>query len=237
MYSRFAAHYERIFPFRDGVFSFLHSRLVPDDGRVLDVGCGPGHYCGAFASRGATARGIDLDEGMIAAAQARYPQASFARRSMTDLEGLDGPLDLAFCIGNVAAHVDVEAFDGMIATIGRLLRPGGTWVVQTVNWDRHLARDSFVFPPRRMDEEDFVFLREYRDLSEDGVRFHTELRKGEVSLFREEVGLFPVRAQRYIGMHEAAGFTLEDHFSDFAGTPFDPVAGGGSVLVFRNHEP
>ena len=40
-YTDFAGHYEKIFPFRKGVLTFLDERLPPK-GRVLDIGCGNG---------------------------------------------------------------------------------------------------------------------------------------------------------------------------------------------------
>ena len=235
-YSDFAAHYERIFPFRDAVHAFLSARLDPPDGRVLDVGCGTGHYCGRFAADGARAVGIDLDAGMIDAARASYPAATFRRLDMTALDQLTGPLDLAFCIGNVAAHVDESAFRGVLEQLGRLLRPSGLWVLQVVNWNRFLELDSFTFPPRRFEEEDLTFLREYRAISEAGLEFHTELRRNDHSLFRDSTRLFPLREERYLALHDEAGFDHLGSFADYAETPFDPDPRGGSggmILVFR----
>ncbi len=62
-YSDFSGHYEKIFPFREGVFSFLDQRL-PTSGSVLDVGCGTGGYCSALMESGRSCVGLDLDAGM-----------------------------------------------------------------------------------------------------------------------------------------------------------------------------
>lgn len=233
LYSRFAEHYEKIFPFRDPVGAFLRARLVPPGGRVLDVGCGPGHYCGHFAGAGAEAVGIDLDEEMIGAARKRYPAARFETLDMTRLDRLEGPFDLAFCIGNVASHVDEPTFRDVLTQIHRLLRPGGAWVVQVVNWDRFLELPSFAFPPRELPGNDLSFRREYRDISESGLEFRTELREGVTSLFHESTRLFPLREERYLALHRDAAFTPLGTFADFAETPFDPTSGAGMVLDFR----
>ena len=58
-YSQFAEYYEQVFPFRDEVYLFLKSRLGQNSGKILDVGCGSGHYCGRFSSEGFSAVGID----------------------------------------------------------------------------------------------------------------------------------------------------------------------------------
>lgn len=54
---------------RENIVWRFHATLVasPDvDGkRVLDVGCGPGRYCAAFAVRGARVTGIDFAPAMI----------------------------------------------------------------------------------------------------------------------------------------------------------------------------
>jgi SAM-dependent methyltransferase len=54
---------------------------VPAKGaRVLDLGCGPGHYSVALAREGATAVGIDFAEGMIALAKERASDAGVSDR-------------------------------------------------------------------------------------------------------------------------------------------------------------
>ena len=63
-YADFAGHYEKIFPFRPAVAAFL-DHWLPAEGRVLDIGCGTGHYCAALDGTGRQAIGVDLDPGMI----------------------------------------------------------------------------------------------------------------------------------------------------------------------------
>src|SRR5215467_3601790 len=48
--------------------------------RVLDLGCGPGHYSIALARQGAEATGIDFAEGMIALARKQAQSAGVADR-------------------------------------------------------------------------------------------------------------------------------------------------------------
>ncbi len=231
MYSRFAAVYERIFPFREGVYSFLREASGSATGRVLDVGCGPGHYAGRFATDGGEAVGIDLDEAMIAAARERYPRASFQRLDMTALDALEPPFDLIFCIGNVAAHVDREAYDGVARGVAELLAPGGRWVVQTVNWDAILARGGHDFPPRELDGEGLAFLREYQDFTSEEVCFVTRLQRGEEVLYEGRTALFPQRAADFGACHRRQGLATLSHFSDFGRAPFDPLGGAASILV------
>jgi SAM-dependent methyltransferase len=95
-YSQFAEHYEAVFPFQDATYAFLKSCLPPGARRVLDAGCGTGHYCGRFAADGLEAVGIDLDPEMIAIARKHYPAPAFHCLNMLDVETLPSPFDLAF---------------------------------------------------------------------------------------------------------------------------------------------
>lgn len=120
----------------------------PARARLLDLGCGPGHYAGRLAEAGHDAVGIDLDAGMIATASRRYPAASFHRLDLREVDRLPGPFDLAFCIGNTAAHLPPEEFSGFLARLARVLRPGARWIVQVVNWDFIVGRGDYRFPDR-----------------------------------------------------------------------------------------
>ena len=62
-------------------------------GRVWDVGCGPGHVAAFLAGLGLEAAGLDLSDGMVAQARARYPGLEFRTGSMTALPSGDGEWD------------------------------------------------------------------------------------------------------------------------------------------------
>lgn len=171
-YTQFAGLYEAVFPYRDPVRAFLAARIPPRlsaagpgagsepaagaggasggpaPARLLDLGCGPGHYAGRLAEAGHDAVGIDLDTGMIATAARRYPAASFRRLDLREVDRLPGPFDLAFCIGNTAAHLPPEEYSAFLARLARVLRPGARWIVQVVNWDFIVGRGDYRFPDR-----------------------------------------------------------------------------------------
>ncbi len=231
-YSQFAEFYERIFPFREPTYAFLRSHL-PAGGRVLDVGCGTGHYCGRLAEDGYQVVGIDLDPAMIRQAQLSYEAPEFRTLDMLELQHLDGEFDAAFCVGNVAAHAPADALDDFLATVRTCLRPGGVWLVQTVNFDPLRELESFSFPVIALADGQFAFHREYRDITAERLRFLTRLQRDTTTVFSGEVALHPVRSADYIRRHEGAGFGLIGHWADFQGTPFSSEKRSGSVYAFR----
>ena len=54
-------------------------------GPTADVGCGPGHVTAFLGSLGVDVLGVDLSPGMVAQAQANYPELRFEVGSMTAL--------------------------------------------------------------------------------------------------------------------------------------------------------
>jgi SAM-dependent methyltransferase len=62
--------------------------LLPKNGRILDLGCGPGRDAKVFADQRFHVIGIDFSPTMIAAARACAPQVTF---HVMDIESLDFP--------------------------------------------------------------------------------------------------------------------------------------------------
>lgn len=121
--------------------------LLPEEGRVLDVGCGPGHVAMELAATGLDVIGIDLDPAMIERARAKAP-------------GSDGRPP-SFDVGDVATMpYDDDSFDLVVSTlalhhwsdpepalkeIARVLEPGGRALIWDFGAGHHLAHGDM--PP------------------------------------------------------------------------------------------
>jgi len=109
---------------------------APAGGRVLDVGCGPGHLANRLArGQGLEVTGLDLDPAMIERARANAERGVAAERRPTFVVGgvaalpfPEGSFDLV--VSTLSMHHWADATAGL-AEIGRVLRPGGRALV----WD------------------------------------------------------------------------------------------------------
>ncbi|BBH69714.1 hypothetical protein ACTI_63990 [Actinoplanes sp. OR16] len=110
-------------------------KVDPDDlafigrhlsGRVLDLGCGPGHLSVYLRSLGADVTGIDLVPAFIDHARKTAPEIDFRVGSMDrlDVSQVDGILSWYSLI-----HRSPGEIDAVLAEFRRVLKPGGTLVV------------------------------------------------------------------------------------------------------------
>jgi len=106
---------------------------------VLDVGCGNGHHLLALGPEVHRGIGIDVSPGMIELARTRL-RCSPCKANLTfevgDAEKLAGiadqSIDLAICIGAFEHMLDKQA---VLASINRVLKPGGRFFCLTLNAD------------------------------------------------------------------------------------------------------
>jgi len=108
--------------------------LAPAELRVLDVGCGGGLLAEEFARLGSTVVGVDPSERSLAAARAHAAEQGLAieyqRAAGEALPFADASFDVAYCC-DVLEHVG--DLSQVIAETARVLKPGGTYLYDTIN--------------------------------------------------------------------------------------------------------
>jgi 2-polyprenyl-6-hydroxyphenyl methylase / 3-demethylubiquinone-9 3-methyltransferase len=114
---------------------FIASRVPLEGRRVLDVGCGGGLLSEALARAGAEVTGIDLAPGMVEVARLHAAESGLAidyRVAPAEELALQRPaqFEVVTCM-EMLEHVPDPA--AMIATLARLLAPGGALFVSTLN--------------------------------------------------------------------------------------------------------
>jgi ubiquinone/menaquinone biosynthesis C-methylase UbiE len=124
------------------VTDMLLQRRRRGDERVLDAGCGTGHYAVALAQAGFQALGIDYAPGMLAHAQARLTPALSERLNFRRMD-LDQRLDLADAsfdhVINISVLQNVADPAFTLRELWRVLRPGGALLLLHVPRPQSLA--------------------------------------------------------------------------------------------------
>lgn len=115
-------------------FAYIAERAPLAQARALDVGCGGGLLCEAMARAGAEVTGIDLAETMIEVARLHAADAGLRiRYQVAEAESLRNEgqtFDVVTCM-EMLEHVPEPS--RVLATLARLVRPGGDIVVSTLN--------------------------------------------------------------------------------------------------------
>lgn len=98
------------------------------EGRILDAGCGPGHWTAFLVDRGVEASGIDLVPEFIDGASARFPHVPFRVASLNDADISPNSF------GGVLAwysliHASPDELPSLLAAARRALREGGRLLV------------------------------------------------------------------------------------------------------------
>ncbi len=105
---------------------------LPDQGRVLELGCGHGGGLAVLANNGITAEGIESDPEAAAECQQRGLHVTQGDL-LTELAELE-PQSLAGLISRQALHgLDGPQIDRLVRLSWRALQPGGTLILETAN--------------------------------------------------------------------------------------------------------
>ncbi len=98
-------------------------KLLPN-GKIIDLGCGTGHYSKPFVESGYNYVGIDISDGMLAEARKMLPDGDFKQMDLLSLDFDDNSFD---GIWSLAAylHLPKNQINHAISEANRILKPGG----------------------------------------------------------------------------------------------------------------
>lgn len=103
---------------------FIDKSADTTTGRVLDAGCGPGHWTDHLARRGLAVRGTDLVPAFIEHARRTYPDVAFDIGDLDDIDERDARLGGVLSWFSTIHHAPDRIW-APIAEIARVLRPDG----------------------------------------------------------------------------------------------------------------
>jgi len=140
-------------------------------GRVVDLGCGYGHFSRLVRDRSLEVLGVDLNAEKIAAARRLYPGIRFLRSDIREVDLPDESFDTVV-LAEVLKHVGEEVGAEILNRAARLLHSGGRLVVSVPNrefiphanhvrtFDRRALRRLLqpIGPPRLVVDQPFQWL-------------------------------------------------------------------------------
>jgi SAM-dependent methyltransferase len=187
--------------------------LEPGD-RVLDLCCGIGRHSAALSLRGIEVVGVDFTPASLVTAA--YGGGRYVRGDMRHIP-LRGAFDAAFCVFTSFGYFEDDADHQLVIDeVGRLLKPGGRFLLDVLN-PHSLARrfteqmwselpDGFLLNANKLDLVrgrslcDWTFVR--------GTERHT---------FPTSIRLFTV--PELARMMSVAGLDLVETYGNFLGEP------------------
>ncbi|SCF05145.1 Ubiquinone/menaquinone biosynthesis C-methylase UbiE [Micromonospora coriariae] len=134
--------------------AFIGRHLAGRPGRVLDLGCGPGHITGYLRSLGVDAAGVDMVPQFIAHARATHPGVEFQLGSMDSLDLADGSV-AGILAWYSLIHRPPQDLDGVLAQFRRAMTPSGTLVLGIFVGDEVEAFDHKVATAYRWPVDEF----------------------------------------------------------------------------------
>ena len=204
--------------------------------RALDLCCGGGRHSIALREHGFTPFGLDLSPELLAAyrASAEVPPA-ICRGDMRHLPFGTGTFDRVFQLFTSFGYFQDDAQNKkVLAEVTRLLRAGGSYVLDVMNKQRTIA----TLVPRSLDERDGVRIEQMRRYVEPTSRvektIHLTSADGESASWTESVRVFE-RIELEAWLTEA-GLVPIDCLGAFDGQSFVPESAERMILVSRRRE-
>ena len=119
--------------------AFMKEALSPPvAGEVLDIACGYGRHAIEFGQRGFRVTGLDLSLPLLIRAadeaQRRALSVNFVHADMREMTYY-GQFDAAYCVLTSFGYFDEETNLHVASSICRALKPGGRFLVDTINRD------------------------------------------------------------------------------------------------------
>jgi len=117
--------------------------LLPEEGRILDIGCGFGLFAAYFAQTqpGRTIVGVDPDARRVAIAKRTFEKLGLTGEFFAEdarSTHVDGPFDAAYVL-DVMHHVPSDDQIALLRRLRDVLRPGGVLVVKDITTEPWLG--------------------------------------------------------------------------------------------------
>jgi len=122
------------------VTKHILERHLPEEGHILDAGCGPGRYAIHLAREGYRVQLVDISEEQLKLAGEKIDEAGvhesvtdMRRMDVCDLSGIpDASFDAVLCLGGVLSYVRDRRHEALSELI-RVAKPGSPLIVSVMS--------------------------------------------------------------------------------------------------------
>ena len=108
---------------------------LPEHAKILDVGCGPGHYSKLFSSNGHSVIGIDSSEKMLLVAKRRNPNLAFRLLDMNELDYEPNSFD-AIWVCSSFPHIHISDASSVLCNFRVILNKDGLLFINAIIGDK-----------------------------------------------------------------------------------------------------
>ncbi len=180
-YTSISKYYSEIFPYNPMQLQFVRSSVGDLQSKhFLDIGCATGELALQLAADKAHVIGIDLNKDLLNQALNKRGSVSnpaFRLGNMLELKSdfEAAMFDTVLCFGNTLVHLEnKEKVFQMLKGVLQLLKPGGLFLLQILNYDYILDEKLSELP--LIETNNIKFLRQYRfNENSPKIQFYTEL--------------------------------------------------------------
>jgi SAM-dependent methyltransferase len=195
----------------------VESLRLQRNASVIDMACGHGRHSLELSARGYQVTGVDLSRVFLERAHREAQRRNLTPRFMVgDMRhvAFESEFDAAICLNTSFGFFDDVTNYGIVTSIFRALRPGGQFLLETVNRDYITAH----VPRRRWwDNADLIIMEEVDfDAQSSSLKSLRTLVDGRQRPWEQHISIRLYGAHELCGMLAMAGFEIVEMSGDIA---------------------
>lgn len=231
-YESISKYYDYIFPQNTNQLEIINNiKEITKNEKILDIGCATGNLSLLLNLKTSQVIGIDLDRELLNQAEKKSKIVNFQELNMLDISKQYEPESFSRVVsfGNTLVHLntreEVKEYFNCVYTI---LKPGGVFVTQIINYDRIINRNVSALDTIK--NENIEFVRDYRiHKDQTKVDFNTTLKLPNGCTINNSITLLALRQNEISEFLKETGFKSIKFYGDLKG---NKVTNNSVPLIF-----
>ncbi|UTR13281.1 class I SAM-dependent methyltransferase [Salipaludibacillus sp. LMS25] len=225
-YKLLSKYYDDIFQTKEKAVTFIEDVFSSKGGKLLDLAAGTGAEAVALAKKGYDVTAVDISPLMVEKMQEKATVHDVALTAFeSDMCQLDDAVlsqqDGVYCIGNSFVHLpNSEAMTRCLNSVYHLLKRGGAFIVQIVNYDRIFKHEITKLPVIKNEVKGLLFERFYTFNQED-ISFQMRLTVtndgDKAAIYERETRLMPLMKDDFMSIIQNSFFQQAEFYGTFSG--------------------